>query len=80
MPTKNGQEIVFQLLRYEVLMEGVVIGTITNGEKQPTPYTDGIHYRGFIKGNPHSLVAISFFEMTLWAFFQMKTTTILSAK
>lgn len=69
LPTKNGQEIVFQLLRYEVLMEGAVIGTISNGEKQPAPYTDGIHYRGFIKGNPHSLVAISFFENDMMGFF-----------
>ncbi len=53
-----------QILTVELFQAAVVTNefTVKTGDWKTTPYTAGAYYRGIIKGVPHSLVAISFFD------------------
>ncbi len=55
----QGNEIVMQLYKVNIHTNDFQVDT--NLEKH-VAYTDGIYYRGIIKGNPQSLAAFSFFN------------------
>lgn len=59
----NGQqpEMELELVQQSPLVEGFTVITNTCNEKT-VPYVPGVYYRGIIKGQPKSTVAISVFE------------------
>ena len=57
----DGQNITLELYKVNFLTEDfAVITDQSNGE--PVPYTPGVYYRGIVKGDEHSVAALSFFE------------------
>jgi hypothetical protein len=57
----QGSELVLELVRQNVVSEDFTVVT-SDRPGQPAPFDAGAHYRGIIKGNPHTLAAISFFS------------------
>ncbi|MBK8698734.1 MAG: T9SS type A sorting domain-containing protein [Saprospiraceae bacterium] len=64
IPVNDRETMVLQLV--ETRMEGLIIRE-SNGNRQ-VKFNPGRHYQGIIKGNPNSLVALSFFENDVMGF------------
>ncbi len=61
IPRPDQPDLVLELAQSEPLAPGFSVGTLGDAPKQNLPIATGLHYRGIIKGNPQSLVAISIF-------------------
>ncbi len=61
LPSGSAPPIVLELVKSQLLTEDFsLVTSATNG--QPVDYQHGVYYRGIVKGDENSLVAISFFE------------------
>lgn len=56
----QGTTILIDLTRKDITTDDFSI--ITERTNTPVPYISGVHYRGIVRGDDHSVVAISFFE------------------
>lgn len=54
----NDELIVVDLVQADIMAPGFTL----NKDLQPQSYFSGLHYRGMVHGNPHSIAAFSFFE------------------
>jgi hypothetical protein len=56
----QGGTLLIDLTRKDITTDDFSI--ITEHSSTPTPYISGVHYRGIVRGDDRSVVAISFFE------------------
>jgi hypothetical protein len=56
----KGTQVQVKLARTQVTTDDFTV--ITEKNNTPVPYLSGVHYRGFVEGEPTSTAAISFFE------------------
>lgn len=59
VPNAYGTDFDLELVQVDILGEGFVLGTLGDHAKLSVDYQRGAHYRGIIRGNPNSVVAIS---------------------
>ncbi len=59
IPNAYGTDFDLELVQVDILGEGFVVGTLGDQSKLSVDYQRGVHYRGIIRGNPNSVVAIS---------------------
>lgn len=62
IPYKN-EVLELELVQVNILATGFKVTSALNGQQ---PYTPGVYYRGIIKGDPNSIVAISIFDNELF--------------
>ena len=65
IPVPGGAAVVLQLAQVNIKTEDFSVGTKTNSGNHPFNYTDGVHYRGIVKGNDNSIATISIFNNEL---------------
>jgi hypothetical protein len=58
----NGSTVAVQMYRVEVLAQGFHADT---DRQTNISWTDGVHYRGIVKGDSNSLVSFNFFEQEM---------------
>jgi len=61
IPNAYGKDFSLELVQVGLLAPGFSLGTLGNQAQDNLPYQPGVHYRGIIRGNPHSVAALSIF-------------------
>ena len=61
IPNAYGQNFELELVKVDLLAPGFTVGTLGTDARENVPYEAGVHYRGIVRGNPHSLAAVSVF-------------------
>lgn len=62
IPQMNGNPIELELARVEILAPEFKIGTLGDNPQNALPVSQGLHYRGILKGNPQSIASLSVFD------------------
>ncbi len=60
IPMRNGGAMILDLVEYSPLNENFTLVTSAD-PKKPVPYKGGLYYRGVVRGQPASMVAVSVF-------------------
>lgn len=62
VPNAYGENFELELVKVDLLAPGFSLGTLGTNARDNVPYSGGIHYRGIVRDNPNSLVALSVFS------------------
>jgi Metallo-peptidase family M12 len=72
LPNGNGEVIELELVKVDIFGEGFSVKTSKPTSEQ-IDKSLGVHYRGIVKGNDHSLAAISIFKNEVMGFFSTES-------
>lgn len=75
VPNAYGETFELELVKVDLLSQDFTLGTLGINSQDGIPYQGGLHYRGIIKNNPNSLVALSVFNDDLMAMISDATGT-----
>lgn len=62
VPNAYGEKLELELVKVDVLTPEFSLGTLGANAQENVPYTPGVHYRGIVRDDPHSLAAVSIFS------------------
>jgi hypothetical protein len=62
VPNAYGENFELELVKVDLLAPGFSLGTLGTNARDNVPYSGGVHYRGIVRDNPNSLVALSVFS------------------
>lgn len=62
VPNAYGENFELELVKVDLLAPGFSLGTLGTNAQENVPYSGGVHYRGIVRDNPGSLVALSVFS------------------
>ncbi|HRI60299.1 MAG TPA: M12 family metallo-peptidase, partial [Saprospiraceae bacterium] len=75
VPNAYGEKFELELVKTEVLTPEFTLGTLGANAQENVPYQGGVHYRGIVRDNPNSLVALSVFNDGIMAMISDETGT-----
>ena len=61
VPNAYGEKLELELVKTELLTPEFALGTLGTNAQENVPYQGGVHYRGIVRDDPNSLVALSVF-------------------
>lgn len=79
LPVENGADLELELYRVNMGSLDFVISTASKGEVDAANFS-AAHYRGIVKGKPHSLVALSIFEEEVMSMISTNENTFVLGK
>jgi len=75
IPNAYGTDFDLELVQVDLFAEGFTLGTLGNQPQENVDYQVGAHYRGIIRGNPNSIVAVSLTSQGLMGMITDETGT-----